>query len=329
MITGQPTCLVFDPITELDWNYQVEMERLHAGGVRLVVPASQSDSWDALPTADVVIVSGRLPNEAIEKLTRCVGILCYKVGKDGVDLERAAAAGITVANVPDYCTEEVSDHALALLLASARRIIPAAMATRSGNWDVFDWPEIRSIRRLSKLTLGIVGAGRIGSRIASKAQAFGMHTVAYDPYLSTASVADLEMMPFDEVLTSSDAVVLCAALNSESRHVINERSLARMRRGSILINVARGELVDEAALALAMKSGHVAYAALDVRSPEPPDHDTDPISNLPNVLLTPHMAATSQESFADLHTKAADGVLGLLAAADRLPVRDAHLGSIS
>jgi D-3-phosphoglycerate dehydrogenase len=325
-MTGQPTCLVFDPITELDWEYAAERERLLAEGVQLVVPASEADSWAALPTADVVIVSGKLPNAALDRLTACVGILCYKVGKDGVDPVRAAASGIRIANVPDYCTEEVSDHALALLLASLRRIIPAAMATRSGNWDVFDWPEIRSIRRLSALTLGIVGAGRIGSRIASKAQAFGMRTIGYDPYVSKAPVPRLEMLPFEDVLSTSDAVVLSAALNSESRHLINEGSLRKMRHGSILVNVGRGELVDEAALAQALKSGRLAYAALDVRSPEPPEEGTDLISDLPNVLLTPHMAATSQESFADLHTKAAEGVLALLAAADRLPSRTASAG---
>jgi D-3-phosphoglycerate dehydrogenase / 2-oxoglutarate reductase len=329
MTTGQPTCLVFDPITELEWDYAVEKELLQVQGVRLLVPATESESWAALESADVVIVSGKLPNDAIEKLTRCVGILCYKVGKDGVDLERAAAAGIPVANVPDYCTEEVSDHALTLLLASVRRILPAAVATRSGNWDVFDWPEIRSIRRLSQLTLGLVGAGRIGSRVATKAQAFGMRTVAYDPNVTEPSVAHLEMMPFDAMLAVSDAVVLCAALNPESRHVMNEASIARMRRGSILVNVARGELVDEAALARALRTGHIAYAALDVRSPEPPDEETDPISDLPNVLLTPHMAATSQESFMDLHVKAAEGVLALLAAADRVGAGRARENSIS
>lgn len=328
-MTGQPTCLVFDPITELSWSYDIEESALRARGVRLAVPASESDAWAALGHADVVIVSGRLPNEAIDKLSRCVGILCYKVGKDGVDVEHAAAAGIPVANVPDYCTEEVSDHALTLLLASARRLLPAAMAARSGNWDVFDWPEMRAIRRLSKLTVGIVGVGRIGTRLAFKAHALGMRTLAFDPHVTVAPIPSLELVPFEELLSSSDAVVLCAALDAGSRHLINEHALAQMREGAILINVARGELVEEAALATALKSGHLAVAALDVRSPEPPDEERDPITNLPNVLLTPHMAATSQESFIDLHTKAVDAVLRLLNAADRLPAHGVAPGTTS
>lgn len=322
-MSRQPNCLVFDPITELNWDYGIERRYLDAAGVQLIVPANRQESWAALRDADVVIVSGRLPNEVFEQMTRCVGILCYKVGKDGVDLDRAEAVGVPVTNVPDYCTEEVSDHALTLLLMAARRIPFASAAAFAGDWDVFDRPEIRAIRRLNTLTAGIVGAGRIGSRVAAKAQAFGMRTIAYDPYVAAASVPRLDLVSLDDLLSQSDAIVLCAALSSNSRHVIDDAALRRVRRSAILVNVARGELIDEAALAEALRDGRVASAALDVRSPEPPDPTTDPLSSLPGVIVTPHMAATSQQSFIDLHVKAAEGVLALLAAAGRVPAEPA------
>jgi D-3-phosphoglycerate dehydrogenase len=236
---------------------------------------------------------------------------------DKVDGPAAQAAGIVVRNVPDYCTDEVSDHALALLLAAERRIVPLATAT-ARSWKV-DRALIEPIRRLRGQTLGILGAGRIGRLVARKARAFGFVTIAHDPVVSDVGEPELELVTLDELLERSDALVLCAALTPSSRGIIDEAALARVRRGVIIVNVARGELIDELALADAVQDGRVGYAALDVRSPEPPEPADDPLAGLPNVVWTPHVAATSRDAIDDLHHLAARYVLELLEAAGRIP----------
>jgi phosphoglycerate dehydrogenase-like enzyme len=309
--------LVFDPVQSLDWSYEIERDLLSARAVELVVPASNDEAYSLLPIAEVVIVSEWLPTELVPSLARCVGLLSYRVGFDTFDLAAAEAAKIPVANIAGYCTEEVSDHALALLLVATRRILPFASAARDGDWDVYRWPEFSAIRRLRGQTLGIVGAGRIGSRVAVKAQAFGLETIAYDPYLTQTSVDNLHLVSLEELLARSALVVLCSSLTESSRHLIDRGAISRMQDGVILVNVARGGLVDEGALIVALRSGRVGVAALDVRGEEPPG-PLDEIRQLPNVILTPHLAATSRESHADLHAFAAREVLRLLEAAGLL-----------
>jgi D-3-phosphoglycerate dehydrogenase / 2-oxoglutarate reductase len=307
-----PTVVIYDPIQELDWSYDIEQAIFDAEGVRLVIPQSQVDAEAALGDADVLIVCEFLPTALIPQLRRCVGLLSYKVGLDTVDGPALAAAGIPIRSVAGYCTEEVSDHALTLMLAAQRRLLPFARSAAEGDWEVYDRPEFRSIRRVRGQTLGILGAGRIGSRVAAKAQAFGMTTIAYDPFLTKASIDGLTLVPFDELLASSDALILCSALTDTSTRILDKGAFEQMRSGVILVNVARGKLIDEDALLDAVLSGQVAVAALDVRAEEPPDPATDELRALPNVILTQHMAATSVESHLDLHTLAAAEVLAML-----------------
>jgi D-3-phosphoglycerate dehydrogenase / 2-oxoglutarate reductase len=313
-----PIALVFDPIRSLDWSYEIERDLLGERDVELVVPASDDEALSLLPMADIVIVSEWLPTELIAALDRCVGLLSYRVGLDTFDVDVARAAGIPVANVAGYCTEEVSDHGLALLLAATRRLLPFARAASDGDWDVYGWPEFRAIRRLRGRTLGIIGAGRIGSRVAVKAHAFGVETIAYDPHLTQSPVEDLHLVSLDELLARSAMIVLCSALTGASRHLIDRRAISRMQDGVILVNVARGGLIDEVALMEGLRSGRVGVAALDVRADEPPGA-SDEMRKLPNVILTPHLAATSVESHADLHAFAAAEVLRLLEGARLLP----------
>jgi D-3-phosphoglycerate dehydrogenase len=236
---------------------------------------------------------------------------------DRVDADAASRAGIAVRNVPGYCTDEVADHALALLLAAWRRVPQLAARTREGDWDVHDDADLRAIRRLRGKTLGLVGAGRIGRAVAARARAFGMTTIADDPYVADAG-PDLAVVPLATLLERSDALVLCALLTAETRGLIGRDALARVRPGLVLVNVARGGLVDEAALAEAMRDGRVAAAALDVRDPEPPVPGRDPLAGLPGLLVTPHIAASSQEAVRDLHEMAAAISLDLLRGAGRL-----------
>ena len=306
-----PTVVIYDPITTVPWDYQIERDVLGSHGIELIVPADPAESRRALPWADIVIVSGRLPDDDAALLDRCRGILCYSVGMDGVDTDAMARRGIPVHNVPDYCTEEVSDHAVAMLLALQRGLVPIATAAGAG-----DWPAAHQLlgrlrpRRVRGQVAGVVGLGRIGTKVAEKCRGLGMTVLAHDPHITDAPFTMTATLT--ELLTASDAVLLCAAASRSSKHLIDEGALRAMRPGSVLVNVARGRLVDEAALADALRSGRLRGAALDVREVEPPDPAVDPLGGLEGVLLTPHMAATSDQAKDDLHRYAADAVLRLL-----------------
>lgn len=313
--------VVFDPIPPDEWSYEVEAAALAARGVEFLAPESAEAARREIRDADVVIVTGiqHLDASAIATLDRCVGILCYSIGMDKVDAAAAAAKGIPVRNVPDYCTDEVSDHALTLLLAAERRLTAFVDLAASGRWDGADRPPTASIRRLRGQTLGIIGVGRIGTKVARKARAFGFRTTACDPYVDSTDEADLELMPLQDVLGQADALVLCASLTETSRGMLGPSEFAQMRPGVILVNVARGALIDEAALAEALRSGRVGFAAVDVRSLEPPAQGTDPLTGSPNVIQTPHIAALSWEAFEDLKRMAGDIVIEMLESAGRIP----------
>jgi len=225
---------------------------------------------------------------------------------DNVDLPAATRAGILVTNVPDYCVDEVSDHALALLLALARQVVMADRAVRGGAWDVVAHS---GIRRLRGQTVGLLGFGKIARAVASKVRALGMRVVAYDPYLDAGLIArdGAEPVELDTLLAEADAISIHVPLSPETRGLVGERELGRMKPTAFLINTARGGIVDEKALAEALEAGRLAGAALDVLSqaPPPPDH---PLRRAPNVILTPHLAFYSRESVVELQTKAAEEV---------------------
>lgn len=315
----QPVILIYDPIRDYPWDYGIERRIIEARGGRLIVPGHGAEARALLPVTDLLIVSRHLPQADMDLLDRCCAILCYGAGMDSVDSAYAAQLGIEVANVADYCWEEVSDHAVALLLSLQRLIVPAAAAAAAGIWDVWSWPAWRSVRRLRGQSVGIVGFGRVGRAVAAKVRALGMVVSAYDPYLGRAP-DDTPLLGLRPLLECSDAVVLCAPLTGDSRKLMNKETLAWMRPASLLVNVARGALVDERALAGALRSGPVRGAALDVRDPEPPDPSSDPLRALPNVVLTQHVAATSAEADAQLHLRAAERALELLERAGRLSV---------
>ena len=313
--------LVFDPIRSSSWDYEVERTRLASRGVLLAVPEDEARAVAALPDADVVVVSSRLPSHHLESMRSACGIVCYSVGMDGVDLVEAAARGLEVVNVPGYCTEEVSDHALALLFAAQRHIVPLAVAAAAGRWQVHRDLSLAKIWRMSSLTIGIVGAGRIGSRVAAKCHALGMSILIHDPFVQVPSAVGIEQVLLDSLLERSDAVILCAALTQTTHSLIDSAALDRMRSDAILVNVARGQLVDEVALSAALRSGRLRAAALDVRRIEPPPPD-DPLRQLPNVILTQHLAARSVEAHADLHRIASDQIIALLERAGRLSIHE-------
>jgi C-terminal binding protein len=262
--------------------------------------------------ADVLLVFHdiKLTERSIATLTKCRGIVRCGVGFDNVDLKAAGRRGIVVCNVPDYGTEEVADHALLLLLALARRLLPAEQSVRAGRWDpttVFGAPRLRG------RTLGLIGCGRIGTAMALRAKALGMRVVFYDPFKPDGLEKSLGVercWRLEELLTQSQFLSLHCPLTAETRHILNAETLARLPAGAYVINTARGPCIDVPALVDAVDSGHVAYAGLDVVEREPLDDER--LRRHPRVLLTPHTAFYSVEAFAEMRTKGAEEALRLL-----------------
>lgn len=304
-----PIAMIYDPITYRPWSYDIERQRLGAHGIELIVPADDAERARRLGDVDVLVVSDHLPSSELERLRRCTAIVCYGVGMNAVDADAARARGIDVVNVPGFCTEEVAAHAVALLLGLWRGVVAFAAAAREAEWDVVGTPAFRGLRRLGEMQVGVVGYGRIGRRTASMLRGLGIPVVASDPFVDADD--DVRLVPLDELLATSDAVVLCAALAPTGGRLIDAGALDRMQAGAVLVNVARGGLVDEVALVEHLRSGHLAGAALDVRQTEPPT-EPDELRRLPNVILTPHLAAVSKESDRDLHEQAAKRIIELL-----------------
>jgi D-3-phosphoglycerate dehydrogenase / 2-oxoglutarate reductase len=248
----------------------------------------------AIPEYDALVVRSQVRVDAslIAAGTRLRAIARAGVGLDNVDREAAEVRGIAVVNAPGGNTIAAAEHTMALLLAAARRIPAADASLRAGEWtrSRFAGTELRG------KTLGIVGFGRIGQAVAERARAFGMRIVASDPFVTPdeAAARGAELVSFDEVLRSADVLTVHVPLTGETTGLIDGRALARLRRGAIVLNVARGGIVDEAALAEALASGHVTAAAVDVFEHEPPRDS--PLLEAPNTVLTPHIAASTAEA---------------------------------
>ncbi|MGI9584693.1 MAG: C-terminal binding protein [Acidimicrobiia bacterium] len=243
---------------------------------------------------------------AIAGLTQCKIIARYGIGFDNVDLDAARDAGIVVTNVPDYSVQEVGAHALALLMSSVRKVVAADQSVRDGKWSVDNF---RPIRRLSSLTVGLVGYGKIARQLAAPLQALGATIVVHDPYLQPDPELP-RLLDLDELLSESDVVSLHSPLTDETRGMINGDAIGTMKTGAILINTSRGPLVDLDAVTAALRSGKLAGAGLDVFDVEP--LDASRIEGVPNLIATPHMAYYSEEALDESQTKAATQVIKVL-----------------
>jgi phosphoglycerate dehydrogenase-like enzyme len=289
--------------------------------LKLLLTDDESVVAEGAADADVLLVfhTIKIGERTLARLARCKGIVRCGVGYDNVDIHAAGARGIVVCNVPDYGAEEVADHALMLLLAAARRLLPAHQALRDGTWDttlVFGAPRLRG------QTLGLVGCGRIGTALALRAKALGMRVVAYDPYRPDGLDKALGIEragSLEELLPQAHFLSLHCPLTRETRHLLNERTLALLPRGAYVVNTARGPCVDLPALARALDAGRVAAAGLDVFEREPLDDER--IRRHPRVVLTPHAAFYSAEGWIEMRTKGAqEGRRLLLGEAVRNPV---------
>lgn len=232
------------------------------------------------------------------------------VGVDHVDVEAATRRGVWVCNVPDYCVDEVSDHALALLLALVRGVVELDRSVRAGRWS---HEAAGSLRTVAGLRLGIVGFGRIGRALARKARALGMEVTASDPYLSDEEIEAEGVRPaaLEALLRSSDAVSLHLPLTPETRHLVGQRELELLPEGAYLVNVSRGGLVDTAALLDALATGRLAGAALDVLEVEPPRAE-HPAPCAPRLVVTPHAAWYSAQAEERVYRRAAAAILDVL-----------------
>ena len=279
--------------------------------LRLAKSASAEDILAVARDADAILVTyAKLPGELLRQLTRCKAIGRFGLGVDNIDLPAAAELDITVTYVPDYCMHEVSDHAMALLLALARKIPLSNALVQVGRWEM---PAVVPIHRLTGRVLGLVGFGNIPRALAPKAKAFGLRVATHDPYVSaqTLSAAGVEGVSFDELLAISDFVSIHAPLLPSTRGLFNAEVLRKVKKGAFLINTARGPLLDEDALVAALDSGQLGGAALDVVAVEPLPKDSRLIGR-DNVILTPHTAFYSVEALEELQSKCAADVARVL-----------------
>ncbi len=295
--------------------YDVEADVLRESGASLVAVGAQDDAVAALTGLNPVAILVRERTIGQAELAACPrlkAVVRYGVGTDNIDLAAARARRVHVANVPDYGAEhEVSDHALALYLSLQRRIPARDAEVRAGIWGVGQAAPIPS---RENAVLGLVGGGRIGLATARKFRALGFARVlVHDPFLDadTARNAHVEPVEMDELCAQSDVISLHAPLTDQTRHILNAERLARMRTDAIVINVARGGLVDETALAAALVEGRIFGAGIDVFETEPVARD-NPLLTAPNTLLTDHTAWYSERSVAQLQKKAAQEVARVL-----------------
>ncbi|MFH1031794.1 MAG: C-terminal binding protein [Chloroflexota bacterium] len=265
--------------------------------------------------ADAVMAANIEPytRRVIQALKKCKVISRMGAGYDNIDVAAATEEGIPVAYIPDASIAEVSDHALALLLALSRKIITVDRLVKRGAWQMGN-REIYDARipmyRLSEQTVGVVGAGKIGSAFIGKAKALGLKVIVYDPYLSAESAKKLGAAPvdFERLLHESDYVSLHAPLTNETRHLFNIKAFKKMKPTAYIINTSRGELINEKDLIITLTEHVIAGAGLDVTEPEPPSPD-NPLIKLDNVIITAHSGFYSEHALKELRLRTAGAVV--------------------
>ncbi len=294
----------------------IDIEKAVLAGVVDELPwgkcKTEEELIETCRAADAILMMyAPMTRRVLEKLERCKIIVRYGVGVDTIDLKAAAERGIIVSNVPDYGTQEVSDHALAMMLCLTRKVASANAFVKRGEWD---FNLIKPVRRHQEQTIGIVGIGRIGGAMAHKTHALGMKVIAHDPNVRADQLPDyVSLVSLEEVMARADVVSVHCPLQDSTRNLINEKMLRLMKPSAYLVNTARGSIVDEAALEKLLEENAIAGAAMDVLAREPGSMN-HPLFKHENFLCTPHMAWYSEESAKELKRKAAEeirrGLLG-------------------
>ncbi len=301
-------CYLSPPYADLSFETQL----LKGSNIELVASKvkNSEEALDAAKDADAVLTAVvPIGADLVAGLQNCRVIVRLGVGYDLVDLASCRKKGIQVCNVPDYGTEEVANHAVALCFAVHRRILSYDKTVRSGRWGhVLSWP----IHRLSTLRVGVLGLGRIGGKFAQSIQPFVRDVVGYDPFLSSQDfeAKGIVEMSVESIFETSDIISLHLPLSKESHHFISDEAIAQMKRSPILINVSRGGLIDGVALARALENGKLSGAGLDVFENEP--NVPPELVKLENIVLTPHVAWYSEESDLQLRRSAIEEIIRVL-----------------
>jgi D-3-phosphoglycerate dehydrogenase len=288
----------------------LEEEILKPLGVTIVAAKSRTVEEVIACTADadaVITQFAPVTAEAINAMKKVKVIVRYGIGVDNVDLAAAKAKGIPVCNIPDYCINEVADHTLAFILALTRQVVQNVLPIRNGQWTVGCDPNVMGA--LSDMTVGVVAFGRIGRAVVQRLLAFGCKVLVYDAFCPADAITKAGAIPatLDEVISQSDILSLHCPSTPETRGMLNKKRFAQMKKGILLVNNSRGDLIVTDDLIEALKSGQVGSAALDVTSPEPPPVDS-PLRSFPQVIITSHIASAGIKSAPRLRRNAAEHV---------------------
>jgi D-3-phosphoglycerate dehydrogenase / 2-oxoglutarate reductase len=292
--------IVTDYIEEnLDW----EREELAKAGIELeafqLKFRPEAEVIEKLRDAEVIVVNMvKMTESLLSQLPKCKLLIRHGIGYDNVDVEACTRHGIQFAYQPDYCVEDVAEHAISVLFACVRKVgLSRRTLDESSARGQWDFSGIFPIYRMAGKTLGIVGMGRIGTRVYEKLKSFGFKFIASDPYISKERQAELgiEIVSRDELFRRSDLITLHTPLTPETRHLVNEETLRLMKPTAIVVNTSRGPMVDADALAAALRENRIAGAGIDVYDVEPPP-TSYPLFGLDNAVLTPHLGWASVES---------------------------------
>jgi D-3-phosphoglycerate dehydrogenase len=289
----------------------IETQILEAAGLEVISGQckTQQDLIMLTANADYVITQfAPVDVDVIKAMSNCKVIVRYGIGYDNVDCEAAKEKGIPVCNIPTYCIDEVADHTLSFILSMTRQLLANAKYVQNGKWGL--GTDLSNMRGLYDSTVGIIGLGRIGQAVAKRLKGFGCQLIAYDPVVNPTQVASTgcQLVDLDYLLSNSDVITLHCPSLPATKNIINNSTLSKMKKGSLLINAGRGDLVCADALLEALTAGHLAGAAIDVFSTEPVPTDS-PLLGMDNVLITSHIASASPQSAKTLRETAAQIVV--------------------
>lgn len=298
-----------------DYNFpdlSIEQDLAAEAGVELEGAQARTpeEIIEAAEGADGLLVQyGEVTEEVFEARPEIQVVGRYGIGFDSVDIDAATEHGVSVVNVPSYCLDEVSTHAMALILGCVRKVSLFDREIKGGTWD---WNQGKPIHRLTEQTIGLAGFGEIPQMLAGKAEAFGLDVIAYDPYLSSEEIAEhgARKVEFDELLAGSDMLSVHVPLTDETHELFDAAAFEEMQDHAFIVNTARGAVIDTDALAEALEAGELAGAGLDVLPEEPPE--SSPLIDRDDVILTPHVAWYSEDSLAELRRTVTEDVISVL-----------------
>ena len=305
---------------DLDW----EAEELKSKGVDFeccqLKFCPEDEVYEKIKDADIIVVNMvKFPESLISRLKKCRLIIRHGIGYDNIDVDACTKYGIQFAYQPDYCKEDVAEHAISLIFACGRKVFWSRKtlddSSRDGQWD---FSRLFPIYRMQGKTLGILGVGRIGSRVYRKLESFGFRIIGCDPYISEKRRSKLDGMEWvdkETIFKKSDFLTIHTPLNDETRHIVNADTLALMKHTAYVVNTSRGPMVDTKALAEALRESKIAGAAIDVYDVEPPKPDFE-LFKLNNVILTPHIGWASEEAGWEIRKSILDDILAAVESRD-------------